>query len=432
MARSPSNRPEPGTSSRLWRLVGPFLVVAPVILVLLACRQGIGLDWDAVVYLSAADSFANTGRLIDFRGNPLTTFAPGLPTLVGILLKTGATFNAIGIGIGVVTVATTLVTTWIVAKQVLGSAPASWIAAALVGFSVNTVRVFSMLKTEAIFVPLVMLTLALCLGAISAHRTPLWWVLAVAGTASSATTVRYIGFTLILMGALAAFLAKKECGIWRAVLSATTTGVAASAGLAIVLARNLQLGSAAFGDRSPSGLTARDVGTDTLQVLGAYILPAESASAAQTSLGLFVIGLIVLGAATAISRRSVPAIYLCLFVCGYLVTLMYSEFATVISPVNERLLAPILPPIVILGLMGLHRLGWSPANPEGRPSCFRRFAKLFALGLLTVTLITSVASSAALRITVARRVSVTTASPRGDPRQPKRLRRFPPLSVSLP
>ena len=143
------------------RLISALLLTVPVILVLLACRQGIALDWDAVVYLSAAESFAETGKLIDLHGRELTTFAPGLPTLVGVLLKTGAGFNAIGITISVIAVATTVVGTYVVARDVLESALLSWIAVALVGLSVSTVRVFVYLKTEAPFSALVMVTLAL-------------------------------------------------------------------------------------------------------------------------------------------------------------------------------------------------------------------------------------------------------------------------------
>lgn len=110
-------------------------------------------------------------------------------------------------------VTTTIVCTYVVAQEVVGSALLSWIAVGIVGFSVSTVRVFAYFKTEAPFSALVMLTLALCLWAIRTHRTPLWWLFSVAATITAATTVRYVGLTLIPMAALAAFACYQGPGL---------------------------------------------------------------------------------------------------------------------------------------------------------------------------------------------------------------------------
>lgn len=355
------------------------------------------MDWDAVVYLSAADSFAETGKLIDLHGRELTTFAPGLPTLVGVLLKTGASFNAIGIAISVVAVTMTVVCTYVAAREVLESTLLSWIAVAVVGLSLSTVRVFAYLKTEAPFSALVMLTLALCLWAIRTHRTPLWWLVSVAATITAATTVRYIGFTLIPMAALAAFLASRNRGTWQSVKWVVITGAASSAGLALVSLRNARIGSAPLGERSPSELTAPRVLADTLQVFGSYILPHQPGGAAQIACGVIVVGLIALGAVAAWRRRSAAGGFLFVFVCGYLATLIYSEFATVIQRVSERLLSPVFPVIVILALMGLSWLcGSSWKSREQARNGFQNFiAKPLSLGLLAFALIASGWSSIA-------------------------------------
>jgi hypothetical protein len=106
------------------------------------------------------------------------------------------------------------------------------------------------------------------------------------------------------------------------------------------------------------------------------------------------VGLISLGGVAAILRRSLQGIFLVLFICGYLATLVYSEFAAVISLVNERLLAPVFPPMVILVIMGIHWLFWSDANSAGAGGGSRRFAKGLAVGLLATTLIANAISSA--------------------------------------
>ncbi len=367
-------------------------------LVLLACRQGIGLDWDAVVYLSAADSFADTGRLVDFRGNELTTFAPGLPTLLGLLLTTGLDFNTVGIALGVLALVVTLVGTYWVARQVLPSTFLAWTCVAVVGLSVGTLRVFAMLKTEALFSALVLLSLALCLWAIRAQRTPPWWLVSLALTVSAATTLRYIGFTLIPMAVLAACLASRGRSMAILLRSALLSGVGASVGLAAVALRNVQLGSAPLGERVPGGLTVSDVAADTLGVWGSYLIPFQPEGPVQVAVGLVVPALAVLGGVATVRRRSLPGLFLLIFTCGFVATLIYSEFATWIEPISLRLLAPVFPPTVVLAVLGVSWLCRSPSEPVDRSALRVSVARPLALGLLAYTLIVSAISSTTLAL----------------------------------
>ena len=409
------------------RPLGVLLVAVSVLLVLLACRQGIGLDWDAVVYLSAAQSFADTGRIVDFRGNELSTFAPGLPVALGVLLGAGADFNTVGVGLGAVALVVTLVSTYLVARRVTSSAALAWACVAVVGLSVGTLRVFSMLKTEALFSALVMIALALCLWAIDARRAPPWWLASVAVTVSAATTVRYIGFTLIPMAVLAAVLASRGRGVRRMAGSALVVAAGASTGLASVVLRNLRLGSAPLGGRVPGNLTPSRVAADTLTVWGSYLLPFQPGGTVQTAAGLVVPALVVLAAVAAWRRRSWPGLLLLVFACGFVATVVYSEFATWIEPVSQRLLAPVFPSLVVLAVLGLSWLGGAAPDAAGRPSDVPVLvARPLALGLLAFTLISSAVSSTSLALQVGRtgvgynsvasRTSPTAEAVRGLPR----------------
>lgn len=399
--RSPKKFPHP-RAALPFRLLTVLWVIVPAALVVVACRQGVALDWDAVVYLSAADSYADTGRLIDFRGRELTTFAPGLPMLVGTLFRAGIDVETIGRALGVSALVATLLCTYVVARQVVSTVRLGWAAVAVVGLSVSTIRVFAYLKTEALFSALVMSALALGLLAVRRQRTPPWWVVSIAVVVSAATTVRYIGFTLIPMAALAAALASRNRGMFVGVRSVLITGFSASVGLGLVAVRNLHLGSDPLGPRAPSGLTVSSVVTDTLSVLGSYLVPFDSSSTVRMWCGIVAVGLVALGGVVACRRRSMPGVYLGIFICGYLATLIYSEFATVIQPVNERLLAPVLPAMVVLAILGLSRPAGRPDHAYRGVGLLTRVRRLVAWCVLIFMLTTSSMSSVAFALETSR------------------------------
>lgn len=334
----------------------------PAVCLIVATRHGIALDWDAVVYLSAADSFANTGRLISFDGDELTVFAPGLPTTVGSLMALGLDPNWIGVGLGLVSVLCVCIGTYIIARRVQPSAAVAMIVVCVTAVSPSTVRVFSYLKTEAPFAALVTAVAALCVWAIECRRTPWWWVIAVSVLASAATTVRYIGFVLIPLVALAAFLARaptlsgRPAAFARALAFGGLSGALAGVGLLVVVTRNLSLGSPPLGLREPSGLTLTDVIRDLLGVLGTYVLQTTAPALVEQIGGAVVLTLIMLGVVVMILERSAAGGWLAALVGVYLAALLYSEVNTVIQPINERLMAPIFPFIAVLLATGLSRI----------------------------------------------------------------------------
>ncbi|MET1005615.1 MAG: hypothetical protein ABWX96_08705, partial [Propionibacteriaceae bacterium] len=189
------------------------------------------------------------------------------------------------------------------------------------------------------------------------------------------------------MGALAAFLAQRHRGTWPAVGLAVITGAATSAGLVLVSVRNMLLGVPPLGVRSPSGLTLADVATDTLGVWGSYLVPAQPAGRVQFWGGLLVLGLMLLAAVASYRLRSMTGFFLLVFMAGYLASLSYSEIATVIQPVNERLLAPVFPSLVILVMLGL---AWACRMYADQPE---RHPRRWPVTLVRVLVLTSLAST---------------------------------------
>ena len=146
---------------------------------------------------------------------------------------------------------------------------------------------------------------------------------------------------------------------------------------------------------TPSGLTASSVARDTLEVLGSYVLPFRPGGVVEIAAGLAVLALVAAGAVAGFHLRSAPALFLAMFACGYVATLIYSEFATVISAVNERLLAPVFPSLVILIILGCTWLcGWSTEHLAKTGNWPRTsLIKPIALTLLVATFTASVTCS---------------------------------------
>lgn len=374
------------------------VAVIPALLVFLATRQGIGLDWDATVYLSAADSFAEVGRVVDFYGEPLTAFAPGYSTLLGLLLKIGLGFNTAGVLIALLTLVIYVASTAVAARSVLVSTPLVWLAGVAVCVSVSTVRVFAYLKTDAPFMALLMLVVAACTWTIRAQHSPVWWMVAVGLTVSIATSVRYIGLYLIPLVGIATFVAVRQAGVRPAVVRAAIATGLSAVGLGVVVIRNLALGQPALGSRTePTDRGLSDVLLALIKAFATPYVPAGSSATVELLGGSLVLVLAVAGAVTAVARRSWPAIWLAAMVCGYLAVMIYSQLTTNIQAISERLMAPIFAPALLLALYALADLARTVRGstrvsgaPAGIPIALRVIAFVACVVVLVACLLTTV------------------------------------------
>ena len=377
---------DPGRSSRprlTFALVGG-LALYPVLLVLIATSSGPGVSPDSVMYVSAARTLAASGELIGYTGEPLTIFPPGLPVVLAGLALPGIEVPIAAVILNLTCVALMVVLSYALAREVLRSQPWALAVAAVVSVLPATVRVFSMVWTEPLFVVLTLAALLVLTRAVR-RRTHLEWQLVAAGLlVSAATAVRFIGFTLIPVVFVAAWLASRPAGRVRAFVVAAVSAAVASLGLIAVAARNLSLGSPPLGERYPTGVSIPAVLRRSVAALGEYVVPVQAGQIPALAAGLVVLVLLGLGVVRVVRYRPPELVVLTLFTALYWLSLWYGQISTQIDPVNERLLAPALVPMLIIVGYGLAPLFDDHRLPQAVRVVAATLAVLVALSWLAI------------------------------------------------
>lgn len=333
-----------------------LLVAYPVILVLIATSHGPGVSPDSVSYLAGAQSLLDQGHILTFTGEPLTLFPPGQSVLLAAFGAVGLSLTTAAVAVNLVCLALLVVGTYLLASQVLGSPSLALVSAAFVSFAAATVREFSMVWSEPAFSVLVLAVLLL-LARAARHRSVAWWlVIALAALASLATTFRYVGFVLIPVIAVTVLWSAYPLSRRRAWLMAVVAALGSSAGLAGVAMRNLSSGSGALGERYPGTVTLEGAVKSTVNLLGTYLVPAET-TVLWAELGVLVAVLLIAGIWLGLVRRNRGLAVLGLFVGVYWAALWWSQSSTRLDSATERLLAPALVPMVIIVVFAISVLG---------------------------------------------------------------------------
>jgi hypothetical protein len=356
-------RPVPAPSENSQRNSGVrlavlcLLVAMPVVLVLLASLRGPGISVDSVDYASAAQSLANSGGLLTFTGVPLTNFPPGYSALLGLLAATGISIETVAVCVNAVCVALLVILTYLLARSTVASANIALAAAAIVSLAASTVRVYSMLWSEAPFTALALATLLVLTRALgrSSIRVRDYVILALG--ASLATSMRYVGFLLIPVIMVGVYLIEQQRGRARGAVAALIAGAAASIGLIVVAARNLALDAAPLGERFPGVRTIEAGIKDTIFTLGSYVAPPETTTL-TAEVGVLIGLCIVVGAWSALRARNRGLVLLGLFVAVYWAVMWWSQASTRLDTISDRFAAPVLAPMAILAIVGI-RATWA-------------------------------------------------------------------------
>lgn len=369
-----------------------LLMAMPAVMVTFASRLGPAMEPDSVVYVSVARSFASTGELTKFNGQPLTVFPPGLPIVLGAAQRAGLDVEATAVALNALCIGAGVLLSYLLARQAHLTPTGSMTVAAFFGLSYSTVWLYPWLMTEPLFTTLVLGMLVLLARAVN-RRTISWWeVLAVAAAVSIATSIRFIGFILLPIVALGVFLATRSRGWRRAAPVAVIAAGLSASGLVAVAVRNFTLGEPALGDRWPSGLSLAQVLSDWVVTLGRYAYPTVDPSVGiHTFFGILLVVLLVYGFARALIARAEVVSLLGAFVAIYWSSLWYSEITTTIDPINFRLLLPVFTPMLIVAAYALRDLATRAAersNDRGGewPNRVMRAVSAGLVGLLMLVL----------------------------------------------
>lgn len=389
---------EPGTGARArlasWasdrqNLVLAALVLLPAALVLVAGRHGLGMTPDSVGYVAAARSFATDWSFTYWDGTPLAHWPPGVPLILGILLRVGLDPVISAFVLNILASGALVVLAYRIGRQLLESPRLAILLAALASVALSTVHVYSELWSEPLFLVLC-LTVVWLLTRMVREGASRAGVLAVVVCVCLACSLRFIGVALLPVVGLSMLLAEARRGLPRALALAVVVAAASTIGAAAVALRNLALVGSLTGTWSTSHATVGGLVRTTLATVGRWIVPeVRVGSTVAVIAGIAIAGAAAYGAFclardAGVRRHAVP---LLAFVASYLVVLMVSELK-VDGVIDERYLSPMLVPVSLLVVAASWNLWRRVAGPGpialGDPEWRRRRPGGLAVGAVVV------------------------------------------------
>ena len=337
------------TSVALWQRVSLVaLVIYPVVMISVASANGPGISIDSVSYAAAAESWAASGQLLTYDGSHLSLFPVGLPIVVGTLTVFGANMSAAVIVTNTIATGLTVLAAFFLGRQVLRDPGWALLAAAGVALSASTMRVGSYMWSEPVFTALISWSLVLVAWAIRTRRGD-WWIPLAAGVlVSIATTYRYVGVVAVPLVAIGvAWAASKN-----RVLKGLLTALVGSIGFLVSAGRNLMLGHAPLGERYPGSVDGQGALFGLVRLWGEYLAPS-STSTLTVVIGAIVFVLLASGSWLVAVSRNGPGLFAAAYVGGYWVAILVSQVGTRLDVATERIGAPALVPSLVLALVAV-------------------------------------------------------------------------------
>lgn len=348
--------------ARAWVVAGLATITGALSAV--AMRDGPGMTVDSVRYAAAARTMLESGEPTTLTGDPFTLFPPGLPIVLGTIMRAGLDVEAAAAVAGVVMAVAMVVAAYWLASLALDSTVLGLLPAALVSVATPTVMLHSRLWSEPAFSVLVLMQLIAATWLVRRRRLEALPLLVVVVAGALAVWVRYIGVTLIPVAALAAGLAMRGRGAARVALAAVVVGALTAVGAITLVVRNIGLEAEPFGARSDDGSTVIAYLVDTAATLGAYVLPQPLAGAAVAA-GLAVAALLAYGTYRAVSARDAAMAVVLAFVACYWLALLVIGLLTSIEFMRYRLAAPAFVPLLVIAVYGGRDL-WARARGRQR------------------------------------------------------------------
>lgn len=383
-------------------LFWPFVLVCSTVamtLVVIATRRGPGISVDSASYLSTARNLADGEGLFSLNGGLLTTFPPGFPVALATLVKVGVGPLDAARWVNALAFGATVVLSYLLLRQHVRSPLIIALSTGLIATAPALLSISSMAWSEPLFV-VVTVALLLVLGKLFeagtnglanrlANRLPL--VLVAVVLVWLGFMLRYAGLALVLVGAVVVLAAWFPSGARRAVGYGAAFAAISLAVPAVWMARNLVVGSGLLGHREPPPRGLLTNTNDAIKTASAF-LASERVPSPVRVLGLVAVlaltGYVVWavrgqrGANPTSPYALVPIVS---FLVIYGGSVIVSASITSLDRLDNRLLAPLLVPLVVLVAFTADRL------PGLVPIEHRRMADLAVAMVLTLWLLVSFA-----------------------------------------
>ncbi len=337
-----------------------------VLLVLYGTRQGSLVGPDSATYIAGARNLAAGRGYVGFDLRPTTLFPPGFSATLALARTTGIDPVTAARWLNALSLGALCMLTFVLARRHSRFRWSPVIAAAAVVSLPAIFRVFTAVWSEPVFCVLTVGVLLTLESVLTSHaRNPV--LVATAGLlASAGVFYRYAGVTLIVFGLIVVGAAALGDGARAAVRRVTLFFVAAASGPVLMLIWNSSRGSA-LGPRPSSAETIPSLLGDFMTTLRGWVVGYRHGHEAVADIAVIAaLALVGFGAATLIRththepRSLRPLLPSGLFVAIYVGYLIASEFLTALDPVGDRLLSPIIAPVIVLATLSLESFVSTP------------------------------------------------------------------------
>lgn len=386
---STSRRDERGFDGAVPRAAVGAAILVAVTATLVATRRGPGTNPDSANYLSAGLSLAAGRGLTTFGGSTLTIFPPGLPAVVamGEWAGIGAEWTVRILNSGAF--GATVLMGYFLLRRHVSRREVVVSGTCLLAVSAPLLTMAEMTWTEPTFI-------ALCLGLVlileQLLRSETWerWLPAVVLVVGSAFLFRYAGVSLlVVVGATVLFGSQSRCG-WLVAMRRAAICTAASMVIPVAwMLRNRSIDGTLMGPRSPSVDGPVETAARFVATIGRWILPDPAPVVAQFAVGVVLAGCVAYGSYLALKRyRSTADISevsktdrvtaLVTFSAVYGAYLVAAQLTTAFDKIGNRLMSPLLPPVIVLVMVGVDR-AWTAWEERQRVSAGRSIMIVLAL-----------------------------------------------------
>lgn len=323
-----------------------------VLLVLaITARNGPGVTPDSVVYLSAARSLLEGDGYRGPDGEPYVAFPPLFPTLIAVVSLGRVDLVDAAVGVVAVSFGIAILATGWITGRISGSYALAALAAAGVLVSTPVLEAAFHVWSEVPF----MAFAVLCLGALvlQVERVSRASLTAATASASLAALTRYAGVALTATQVVVTAV-RKGAPI-RSRLRESTFALLGLMPLIFWLLRNLLVSGTLAGERYPASVSFVESGQGAVETLLSWAVPIDAPMRVRGALVLIGGGVLLVGLAPAALRRAeqvrrllrtgLPLAVYCLLSIAYLVV---AASITALDPIDDRLVAPVLPAAIVL------------------------------------------------------------------------------------
>jgi len=320
-----------------------LLSICGIVAVLLTTgHYGPGLTTDSVYYVSSARNLAQGDGFVSFDGTPMLSWPPLYPMVLSVSAFLGGDVIEFARWFNALLFCLIILLTITITEKIYGSRLCALIAGLLMLFSGTVLNVSINIWSEALFIALILLATIFAHKIAVSEKTETKHVILFGTATAMACLTRYAGVAVYLAGVLFLMILA-SASLKKKLYLVTIYSAFSLLPIAIWLARNIILHGSMTGPRTPG--TA-----GFFENIVLVIRQTAFALFYNSSIGVIALVLAALFAGIfgwKIFRKSGKWSFILLFIAVYIAFLIVTSSLVSFDAINDRLLSPIVPFVII-------------------------------------------------------------------------------------